>query len=264
MQKSIVKDKLSRGESVLVAKAGFMDPNIVEIFGNIGFDCAWLCNEHLGVDSSRMASLIRAGRASGIDCVVRTGPDSRDDFIRFLEMGANGLMIPHVINADQAKGIVERIKFPPEGKRGADGVNADAKFGLIEFDVYLRDANKETFVVLQIEDKEAVDNIEEIAAVRDVDVVFVGPGDLSISMGIPGQIKHKRIQEVIKRVCKACEKTGAVCGTTAREPEYALELKEWGVRYFSGISDWGHLVGGLKQTKEKFKEYGFGFNEKED
>ena len=261
MQKSIVKQKLKDGKPVFVAKTLFLEPNIVEIMGLMGYDCVWICNEHLGIAPANMANMIRAGRTSGIDCVIRTGEQSYDDFIRFLEMGANGLMIPHVKTAEQARQIVSRIKFAPLGRRGIDGVSADADFGLIPLVDYMKVANEETFIVVQIEDVESIKHLEKITQVEGIDVVFVGAKDLSIDMGIPGQMKHSSIAEVIKRVVKACENTNTVCGTSGGTTERVKELLEMGVKYITGVSDWGLLMRGLKNTRQDFEKIGFTFRD---
>jgi len=131
-------------------------------------------------------------------------------------------------------------------------VSADAKFGTLAMAAYMRQANEQTFLVVQIEDVSAIDQIEKIAHVPGVDVVFVGPADLSIDMGIPGQIKDRRILAGIRRVVWACEGTGAVCGTWGGEPEYAKMLLDLGVRYFTGLSDIGVLRKGFQMFKTDF------------
>jgi len=259
MRDSIVKKKLRGGEPVFVVKTVFCVPDIVELMGIFGLDCVWICNEHLGIDPSGLREMLRAARAGQIDTVVRTGETSLDDCIRFLEMGATGLMIPHVKTAVQAQEIVERVKFPPLGKRGYDGVSADADFGTLPMTEYLRRSNEQTFLVVQIEDVSAIGQIEEIARVPGVDVVFVGPADLSLDMGIPGQIKDPRILEVVQRVVRACDGNGAVCGTWGGEPEYARRLLDMGVQYFTGLSDNGVLRKGLESFKTHFKPAGFSF-----
>jgi 4-hydroxy-2-oxoheptanedioate aldolase len=259
MRQSIVKRKLGGGEPVFVVKTVFCTPDIVEMMGIFGFDVVWICNEHLGIDPSAMRAMLCAARAGNIDTVVRTGPHSEDDYIRYLEMGATGLMIPHVQTADEARAIVSAIKFQPVGRRGFDGVSADAAFGATPMMDYMRAANEQTFVVVQIEDVAAIYQIEEIARVEGVDVVFVGPADLSIDMGIPGQIRDPRILEVIQRVARACEGSGAVCGTWGGEPQYAKMLLDLGVRYITGLSDNGLLRKGFQSWQKDFEAVGFHF-----
>jgi 2-keto-3-deoxy-L-rhamnonate aldolase RhmA len=261
MQKSIVKEKLAAGRLVLVPKICFMDPNIVETLGLFGFDCAWICNEYKAIDPTVLENMVRAGRASGIECIIRTGVNSFDDFSRFLAMGANGLMIPHVQTPQHARRAVDGIKYPPLGHRELEDINADANFGLMPLNEYLKAANDETVIVVQIEDMEAIERVEEIAEVQGIDVLFVGPADLALNLGVPGQCKHPKVLDAIRRVIKACEARNLVCGTPAIDPEHCKRLIDEGVRYLTDGSDWRMLTDGFRRTKETFGKLGFSFRE---
>ncbi len=259
MKKSIVKQKLKSNQPALVNKICFSNADLAELIGLMGFDCLWICTEHTSIDASLLKDMIRAGRATGMDCLMRTGQDSYDDFIRFFEMGANGLMIPHLCDAEHAKEIVRRAKFPPIGERGIDGISADADFGLLPTEEYIKQANDQTFIVVQIENKHTLENIESIAKVEGIDVLFVGPADLSLSLGIPDQVKHPKILEIIERVVKACEGTSAVCGTPYIDPEHCKKLMDIGVKFFTGTSDSGILRKGFANFKNDLKNIGFTF-----
>ncbi len=260
MQKSIVREKIRQGKPIAMAKTLFMAPAFVEMVGCMGYDCMWLCNEHLGCNPEHMEHLIRACRASGMDSLVRTGAESHDDFIRYLEMGATGLMIPHVKTADQARDLVSKVKFPPLGRRGLDGVNADADFGLLPMKDYLRVANEETFLMLQIEDVEAMEHAEEIATIPGVDIVFVGAGDLSLAMGIPGQIHDPRIIDLAARIARAGRPHGTICGIPSRTPDMTRKLLDMGIGLIAGyISEYNILRAGLEDKRAQLKDLGFEF-----
>lgn len=259
MQKSLVKQKLAGGQLVLVVKVNFADPNIVEMVGLLGFDCIWLCTEYKAVDPAILENMVRAARAAGVECVVRTSANGGDDFVRYLSMGANGLMIPHVQTAEQARAIVDRIKYAPLGHRELENVNADAEFGLMPLEEYLQAANDETVVVLQIEDAEAAARVDEIAETPGIDVLFVGPADLALSLGMPGQVRHPKVLEVIERVVRACEANHLVCGTPAIDPEHCRRLIDLGVRYLTGPSDWRLLAAGFRANRDLYAPLGFTF-----
>ena len=127
------KEKLCSGEPVFMVKLLYQDPALFELVGMLGFDCVWICNEHIGIDPSRMESLIRACRISGMDAVVRVKPANYQALLHPLEFGAKGIMCPRVQDADEVRELVRNIKFYPEGRRGVDGVNAEAGFGLSRF-----------------------------------------------------------------------------------------------------------------------------------
>ncbi len=261
MRKSVVKSKLRAGQPVLVNKICFPNADLAELIGLMGFDCLWICTEHLAIDASVLKDMIRACRASGMDSMIRTGQDSYDDFTRFLESGATGLMIPHVKNSEHAREIVKRAKFPPIGKRGIDGISADADFGLADTNEYIKHANDETFIVVQIEDEYALDDIEQIAQVEGIDVLFLGPADLSLSMGITNQVKHKKILQAIEKIIKACENSSAVCGTPYIDVEHCKRLMNMGVKFFTGTSDSGIIRAGFSALKESLKQLSFDFRE---
>ena len=259
MHRSVVKRKLSAGELVLVPKVCFVDAGIVEMLGLLGFDCLWICNEHRAIDANHLENMVRAGRAAGADCVVRLGVNGLDDIVRVLAMGAHGLMIPHVKTAEHARAVVSKAKYPPLGNRGLESINADALYGLRPLQQYLQAANDETFLVLQVEDAEALDHIEDIAAVDGIDVIFVGPSDLALSLGLPGQEKHPRVVEAIRRVVKACRSRNVVCGTAAMDAEHCGHLIEEGVRYFTDGSDWRAIRTAFADAKQAYGALGFSF-----
>ena len=250
------KEKLKAGESVMMVKVAYQDPAIYEMVGLLGFDCVWICNEHIGIDPSKMDSIIRACRLSGMDAVVRLKPANYMPLLHVLEFGAKGIMLPRTANADEVRRLVRDMKFYPEGARGVDGVNAEARFGLIPYQEYLKRTNAENFLIVQIEDPEAVPHIEEIAAVDGVDVVFVGPADLSLNLGIAGQFEHPKMLEVYERVAAACKKYGNAAGLSCgldRIPHF----QKMGYRFFVGGADYFFLFNGYKELHGKLEDMGF-------
>ncbi|MCL4415984.1 MAG: aldolase/citrate lyase family protein [Actinobacteria bacterium] len=257
MLESKVLEKLRAGKPVLCTKTNFRDPGIVEMIGLIGFDCVWFCREHLWSNDETLANMILAARATGMDSMVRIERDNYPSAIKPLEMGAKGIMVPHVATAEQAKKVVRAMRFSPIGRRGIDGVNADSGWMSIEFKKYLKFSNKETFIALQIEDPEAIDNIEEIANVSGFDILFVGPGDLSTSMGIPGDMENKEIWKVIEKVGKMADKHGKIAGTVSLSPEWAKRLVNLGYRFLTAGADIVFLRKSFSKLKSEYKELGF-------
>ncbi|MFV0336883.1 MAG: HpcH/HpaI aldolase family protein [Chthoniobacterales bacterium] len=169
-----VKEKLAANEPVLCARLGYQDPGLVDLVSRLGIDCAWICTEHVAIDPFRLRSIIQAVRYGGAEALVRIRPSNYSDIIKVLEMGATGLLIPWIKTANEVREIVEMSKFYPQGRRGCDGSQVDADYGLKPFKDYLKDANDSTFII-QIETPEAVENLEEIAAVENIDALFLGP-----------------------------------------------------------------------------------------
>jgi len=257
MLESKVLKKLRAGEPVLCTKTNFKDPGIVEMVGLIGFDCVWLCREHLWFNDETLANMVLAARSAGMDSMVRIERGNYYSALKPLEMGAKGIIVPHVTTADQAGEIVRAMRFSPVGRRGVDGVNADSGWMSIEFKEYLKFSNKETFIALQIEDPEAIDNIEEIASVPGYDILFIGPGDLSVSMGIPGDIENKEIWNVIEKVGKIANKYGKFAGTVSIYPERTKRLLDLGYLFLTAGADIIFLRESFLKLKSEYKDLGF-------
>ena len=264
IRKSIIKRKLAAGENVLTTKLSFNDSNLVEMVSMMGFDAIWLCNEYRPINPTTLEDMVRAVRTGGADSIVRIGRTCHDIIPLVLSMGANGIMVPRVQTAKHAKRVIDRIKFPPQGKRDFEHIGSDADLGLMPPPQYLQESNDESLVVLQIEDKKGMKNLDEIAAVEGIDILFFGPGDFSLDYGIPCQPKHPKVIQAIDRVVKACEENGLACATPAIDPEHGKLLLDHGVRMLADGSDWGLLVRGFRQIRETYRDIGFQFREERE
>lgn len=229
------------------------DPWIVEVIGAIGYDVVWLDLEHRDFGIETVDGMSRACRLAGIDLMVRIEKSGYHSPMQALEFGANGLMVPHIRSAEEARQWVEWCRFPPLGKRGLDGAGADSRYGLDPILPYIEHANRETFLAFQIEDKEAVEQIDSIAAVPGFDLLFVGPGDLSLSYGVPMQFNHPLLEEAMMKVNEACTRHGKWWGTTSGSAEAAQHVVDLGARMFTAGGDHGSLVGGFQRSFESYR-----------
>jgi len=223
-----------------------------EIVGRIGYDVVWLDLEHRSFGMEKIEPMSLACRATGLDLMVRICKTGYHAPMQALEFGANGIMVPHNRSAAEARQWVEWVRFPPLGKRGLDGAGADADFGLADTLEHLRHANDEVFLALQVEDREAVESIEEIAEVPGFDLLFVGPGDLSLSYGVPLQFEHPTMMKAIERVAKAARNAGKWWGTTTATPDAAQRALDLGARMITAGVDHCFLLDGFKQTFSSF------------
>lgn len=244
MTPSLVRQKLNRGETVLTAKACYADPELVEVIASAGFDAVWICLEHKRVDPSVMYSLVQACRLGGADALVRVKPANHADLLWLLESGARGLMLPRVRHPDEVREVVAAMKFPPLGRRGADVVHADAAFGRLPLPEYLANANHETFLVVQIEEPEVVPHLDTIAAIPGVDVLFVGPGDLTLGFGQNGPTDNSDVMRVAAAVGEACRRHGKRAGIPCRADQLP-KYRELGYTFFNVISDYRCVMQGL-------------------
>jgi 4-hydroxy-2-oxoheptanedioate aldolase len=209
MISSKVLQKLRAGDFVVTAGINRVaEPWLAEVVGRIGFDVIWFDMEHRAFQYDQLNALSLACRATGIDLMVRVRKTGYTSPMQALEFGANGILVPHVMSVEEARQWVEWVRFPPLGRRGFDGAGADAEYALSDPKEYLATANDHVFLALQVEDRECVECVEEIAALPGVDLLFVGPGDLSISYGVPFQFDHPLVQGAIDRVANAAAKAG--------------------------------------------------------
>ena len=228
------------------------DPWLTEVAGRIGYDCVWFDMEHRDHAYDAIAPISLACRHTGMDLMVRVLKTGYSAPMRALEHGANGIMVPHCMSAAEAQQWVDWVRFPPVGRRGFDGAGADSDWSLADAREHIRHANAETFLVLQIEDREAIEAIDEIAAVPGFDLLFIGPADLSISLGVPFEFGHPLMEDAFDKVAAACAKHGKWWGTTSGSPEAAQRVVDRGGRLFTAGGDHGALLNGLRQSFQAF------------
>ncbi|MFA6724898.1 MAG: aldolase/citrate lyase family protein [Lentisphaeria bacterium] len=249
------KTKIKSGQPVYMVKVHYQDPALYELVGLLGYDCVWICNEHVGIDAAKMDGIIRACRISGMDAVIRIKPANYQPMLHVLEFGAKGIMLPRAQNAQEVEKVVSDMKFYPQGRRGLDGVNAEAAYGLTPMREYIAKANEENFLIVQIEDPETLPHIEEIAALPGVDVLFVGPGDLSMNLGIAGEFEHPRMLQIYEQVVAACQKHGKAAGIPCR-PDKLPQYMEYGFRFFAGGADYHFIRNGYTELRAQLEQLG--------
>ena len=232
MKPSRVLEKLRAGEVVSCTKVNLSDSNVIEIAGMVGFDCVWVDMEHVPNDYSAIAKQITAGKARGIDVMVRVSRGGYSDYIKPLELDASGIMVPHIMSLKDAKKVVKMTRFNPVGRRPVDGGNADGSYCMLEMNKYLKQANEKRFVMVQIEDPEPLDELDEIAAIDGIDMLFFGPADFSQGIGAPGQWDHPDLIKARKKVAKTAVEHGKFAGTVG-SPDNMNSLIDMGYRFIS-------------------------------
>ncbi|MBN1942894.1 MAG: aldolase [Phycisphaerae bacterium] len=256
MRPSRVLRRMRAGETAVCYKTNLTDPRVVEIAGRIGFDCVWACMEHVPNSIHDVENQIRAGKMHDMDVMVRVRRGSYSDLILPLEMDASGIMVPHVMNLQEARKIVYYTKFHPVGRRPWDGGNSDGAYCMIPPEKYIEQANRERFVMIQIEDPEPMDDLEEIAKLDGIDAIFFGPGDFSQGVGLPGQYDHPNVREARKRVVDAARRHGKFAGTMA-SPETLPELSAMGFQFLNVGADVVALARGMADIARQLNQAGF-------
>jgi 4-hydroxy-2-oxoheptanedioate aldolase len=229
-----------------VLKINLSEPRVIEIAGLCGVDAVWLCTEHVPNDWISLENQIRAARIHNIDVLVRVGRGSYSDYIRPFEAGATGIIVPHVASAAEARQIVDWVRFHPVGRRALDGGNIDGEFCLLPMGDYIHHSNTERVVILQIESPEALENVEEIAAVPGYNGILFGPGDFSHRIGKAGQIDAPEVVEARKRVAAATRQHGKFAMTAGLIAPLS-QLVEEGYSVVNIGADVVALTGYIKQ-----------------
>ncbi len=211
LRKSRVLKETHQGMVATCAKINLSDPRVIELCGLAGYSTVWLCLEHVPNDWSVIENCVRAAKAYDMDVIVRVSRGSYSDYIRPFECDATGVMIPHVESAEQAREIVDFCRFNPLGRRALDGGNADGAYCQVPLQEYLHHANTERFLILQIESPEALENVEEIAAVPGFEYLLFGAGDYAHRIGKAGQYTCPEVESARRRVEAAALANGKRC-----------------------------------------------------
>lgn len=248
-----VIEKLKADQLVTSLKINSTDSIPVEIACMCGADCIWLDMEHCAADYNEIGKQILAAKAHGAEVIVRTPRGAYSNLTRPLELDASGIMVPHVMSYEDAKQVVYYSKFHPIGRRPIDGGNADGKYGLLSMEDYIRYCNEEKLTIIQIEDVEALDDIEKIAALPGIDMLFFGPADFSQSVGMPTQIGNERTMEAKRKVAEVARRHGKFAGTVG-DPSNVKTLYDMGYRFINLGADVDGLCMYFTDTLEQVKK----------
>jgi len=225
-----------------------------EIAAQAGFDWVVLDLEHGAGDHESLLHQLHAVSATRAVPLVRVAWNEAPRFKRVLDLGASGVVVPYVTSADQARKAVAAMRYPPKGIRGVASLNRACDFGA-QFSQYFASANDNLLTVVQVETEATLDAVEGIAAIEGVDVLFVGPMDLSVSMGIPVQYDHARFRDALAKVAGACRSAGKAAGILLGRPEQIRDTLAAGFTFVGLGSDGGVLAQGMKDLVDAFKDY---------
>ena len=208
MRENRAKRIMKSGGLAIGAGVGLADPAMVEIIGLAGFDAVFIDLEHTSFDLRTAEEMIRAADCVGITSIVRV-PDNNPKFIlRVLDMGAQGIQVPHIANKADAEAAVQAVRYPPLGDRGVAGSSRAANYGALSLAQHVASSNEEVMLSVMIESLEALNDLESIAATDGLDLVAVGPGDFSLALGVLGQMNHPKVRTAILDVAARVKKLG--------------------------------------------------------
>jgi 2-keto-3-deoxy-L-rhamnonate aldolase RhmA len=229
-----VKAKIREGTLALGTYVGLADPALVEVIGLAGFDAAFIDMEHTSFDLSMVEAMIRACDLTGITSLVRVPENSPKNILRVLEAGAQGVQVPHIAGVEDALAAVKAVRYPPVGERGMAGSTRAARYGAVSLDEHMATSNAEILLAVMVEDKYALDQLAEIASIPGIDLIAIGPGDLSAALGVSDP-RDPRLQSTVEGIAATLRRVGkakmAFPLGIAAYPLGASELRHLGVAY---------------------------------
>lgn len=223
--------RIARGDTVYGVIVKMPSPAMVEMAGHLGFDLVVIDTEHGTADNTELETHLRAADSAGIPVLVRTGANDPLSTLRALDAGATGVIVPHVASADEAQQAVRHAHYPPIGSRGLAVSTRAGRHGTVPLHQHLADATTNTIVVAQIEDKDAATRAAQIADVPGLNAVWIGPSDLSLSMGLPGRMDHPEVVAAVDQIAAdVIASTDCALCVLVDTPEEAASWRERGAR----------------------------------
>ena len=251
------KRLLAGEELVRVFAAGrLLHPAVFDVYGLVGgFHGFWLDQEHAAVTYDQIVLASVCARANQFDLFVRMAMTDYAQATQNLEAGAGGLMAARVESAEQAEEFIRWVKFAPRGRRGMNTGGRDALYSGKSPAQFAADSNRDTLVAIQIETLGALQQVSQIAAIDGVDLLFVGPSDLSQELGVLGQFNHESLWSAYGRVAEACQRHGKHWATIAIDPAFAHRAVNLGCRMLSFGMDITTLRRGVEGIQNTFAEF---------
>lgn len=256
---SNIRERMARGEVVASMTVRLVrSAEIAYMAKAAGFDTLYVDMKHSSFSLETASQICLGALTVGLTPLVRLAYNTPEEVSRVLDAGALGVIAPQVRSADEVRMLVRAAKFPPLGERSANSSPPQLQYRALPLEEMIRLLNDATIVAINLETKEALDTVEEIAAVEGLDLMTIGTNDLTAELGIPGQYDHPLVREAYQRAIAACEGTGTQVGIggLASRPDLVEELVRMGGRYVSTGHDLTFLLGAMKDRAGRVKAIG--------
>lgn len=255
MRHNRVKQVLQQGQVVLGSEvSGLHSPETPRVFAESGLDFAFIDMEHTAMGLETVAMLVHAARQAGIVPIVRVPQAEYAWVARVLDNGALGIIVPRVNTPEEARQIVSWTRYPPRGVRGFACTRAQSEGEPISARDYIDWVDAQTLVVIQIERQEAVDNLEEMLSIPGIDVACMGLMDLSVDLGVPGEIDHPRMRAAVQRVVEVAQRNGIASGIITPDLRAIDEWVRRGMRFVSYATDVLLLKDAASRASQRLRE----------
>jgi 2-dehydro-3-deoxyglucarate aldolase/4-hydroxy-2-oxoheptanedioate aldolase len=252
-----IKQRLASGQEVNVFSIGAIPSfKIIEMAKMIGgYHAVWIDEEHAALSQKDIELLAMACRSAGLDSYVRVAPIHYAAIMRPMEAGVGGIMAAQIRSTAEAKQIVAWAKYPPAGIRGINPSNFEADYTTRSLGEHIEICNRDRWISVQIETLEALECVEEIADIHGLDHLFVGPADLSVALGVPGQYLHADCRKALDRIAQACRKSQKSWGILVRGQEHAALCRDLGCQLFAFANDLSFVIQGLRAVKSTYPDF---------
>lgn len=251
---NILGSKLAQKKTLFGPFMKLPTPAITEIVGLAGFDFVIIDCEHGPLNMLVAEDLIRAAKLQNMAAVIRVSENNPVLISRALDIGADAVQIPQISTKEDAEAAVAAAKFYPHGERGVCKYVRSAGYSSIEKSDYFNNANMNIKIIIHIEGKEGEKNFEEILKVEGIDILFIGPYDLSQSLGIPGQVNHPAVTSRMEDMVKKAKRHNKIVGTFVDDVETAKRWEKIGVQYMSYSVDTGIIYNAFKNASDDLHE----------
>lgn len=254
---NLAKQKLAANELVLCMGVNQLrTPNVAMIAAACGFDAIYIDLEHNPTSLETAAGVCIAALGMGITPIARVTSHDPHDATRILDCGAQGVMVPHIQSAAEARAVVDACRFPPNGHRSAAGSVPALGYAALKQGEINRRLDENTLLIAMLETPEAVESVESIAAVEGIDTLHIGSTDLSTAMGVAGDYRHPRMRAAFERVANAARSNGKSMGVggVREDLEFQTWLLQLGVRYLTGGSDVGYILSAGRRDVRQLRD----------
>jgi len=247
-----LKKRLQQGETLNGCWLNLGSPLTAEIVGLAGFDWVLIDLEHGAGSESNVLHQLQALEHTASASIIRVESFERQRIHRMLDLGAEGIMCPRINNVEEARKFASGLLYPPEGTRGVAKMVRATGFSK-EFDSYWKTLKENIVGIVQVETPEILNNMDEIAALDNVDILFIGPADLSMALGIYGQFDHPLFKEAVKATVESAEKAGKAAGILLFNPDDYSKYRNIGIRFIACGADATFVVNGANEMAKKLQ-----------
>jgi 2-keto-3-deoxy-L-rhamnonate aldolase RhmA len=254
LQANLIKEKLRAGGTVYGTSLGdWLSPELPVLLAAAGLDFFFIDTEHSPTDYGQIKGLCRTARSRGVTPLVRVTDNSPSLISRALDVGAMGIIVPRVNSAAEARTALDAMKFPPIGKRGygLGSIVTDLKGNPAQDEII--SANRETLAVMMIESREGLEAVDDIASLPGVDVLFIGPYDLSLSLGIIEQFENPVFWKAVDKIIKAARKANVAVGVQSGNTDFLMQVREMGAQFLICGSESSMLLESYRSTLSRMK-----------